>query len=101
MKSPILFVSTFSIGFFCDFASKRWAESELSEKRIEILGDFLSLKWQTNSGIAFSAPITGLPLKILTVLLIAFIVSYYFRNEELRGKPAVDVAYAAFLAGAV
>lgn len=37
----------------------------------------------------------------MTVTLIALVVYYYFKHEPLRGKFAVDVAYGAFLAGAV
>lgn len=47
-KSPLVFVSTFSMGLFADFATKRYAEAEFVEKKTEILGDWLILRFQSN-----------------------------------------------------
>lgn len=47
-KSPTVFVSTFSLGLFADFASKRYAETEFTTKQANILGDFLVLRHQSN-----------------------------------------------------
>ena len=98
-QNPIVFVSTFTAGFFADFVSKRYAEFALNEYGpVKVMGDWLVLRYQTNEGIAFSAPITGVPLKILTVGLIAYVSYYYLKEEKLRGTPVVDAAYGAFLA---
>lgn len=83
-KSPTVFVSTFSMGLFADFASKRYAEVEFAERKLKIVGDFLVLRFQTNEGIAFSAPVTGLPLKILTIALIAYVAYFYAKEEKYR-----------------
>lgn len=100
-QSPIVFVSTFSVGLYLDFASKRYAETAFTQDPVRVLGDLLVLRYQSNSGIAFSAPVTGLPLKVLTLALIAYVVYYYLREEKYRGKAIIDAAYSAFLAGAV
>lgn len=42
-----------------------------------------------------------MPLKIITVALVALVGYYYLRHEPLRGRVGVDAAYGAFLAGAV
>lgn len=39
-----------------------------------------------------------MPLKILTVGLIAYVSYYYLKEEKHRGTPVVDAAYGAFLA---
>lgn len=101
LKSPIAFVSTFSVGLFADYVTKRFAETSLPEEGVDVLGNFVRFRYQANEGIAFSAPLTGWPLKIVTLALIVFVTYYYFKEEKLRGHAAVDIAYAAFLAGAV
>lgn len=84
-QSPLVFVSTFSMGLFADFASKRYAETALSERdSVKVMGDLLVFRYQTNEGIAFSAPVTGMPLKILTVALIAYVAHYYLKEENRR-----------------
>lgn len=84
-KTPLVFVCTFAAGFFADFITKRHAESVLGEfGPTKVFGDWLVFRYQTNEGVAFSAPITGLPLKILTLTLIAYVAYYYLKEEKHR-----------------
>lgn len=102
MKFPFAFFVTAVVSFGIDRFSKRWAERALSDgSTIEIWKDVFRFRLIHNEGVAFSAPVTGWPLKILTVALVAYVAYYYLREEKFRGIPLVDVAYAAFLAGAV
>lgn len=83
-KSPLVFVSTFSAGLFADIASKAYAKTHFMDGSMAVFKDWISLRYAENAGIAFSAPVTGIPLKIVTVGLIALVAYYYVKEEELR-----------------
>ena len=55
---------------FLDLWSKSWATSHLIDREIPLLGSFITLNLHHNSGIAFSLPILGSPLLIITTLLL-------------------------------
>lgn len=99
MNAPSL-IAVFLALVSADYGTKRLAENAIPPEGTDVFGNFVRLRHQMNEGIAFSAPITGWPLKILTVALIAYVAYYYLREEKLRGTKMVDLAYAAFLAGA-
>jgi lipoprotein signal peptidase len=67
-----------------DRLSKLWAEKNLAHGEIPVFGEFLRLKLAYNEGVAFSFPLTGVALKIVTVALIAYVAYYYFRVEKHR-----------------
>ncbi len=79
--------------------TKLWAESRLSEGNIGIFSDVLRLRLVHNEGVAFSFPITGTALKILTVALLAYVAYYFFRVEPRRSETGIASLYAAFFAG--
>ena len=75
---------------------KIWAERSLAQGEIPVFGEFLRLRLAYNEGIAFSLPVTGVVLKIVTVALIAYVGYYYFRVETHRTK-WVGLFYALVL----
>ncbi|MCK9272885.1 signal peptidase II [Candidatus Gracilibacteria bacterium] len=88
------------ISAISDLTSKIFMKSFLlNEEKISLIGDILSLKLVKNTGIAFSLPIEGLALKIITVLIIALIVFYYFKYEK---KTKVNqIAFGLIVGGAL
>ena len=53
-----------------DLWSKSWATLHLIDAEIPLIGSFITLNLHHNSGIAFSLPILGSPLLIITTLLL-------------------------------
>ncbi len=84
-----------------DQASKFWAEHFLSLDKIHIIGDFFVLSFVKNTGIAFSLPIEGVILKVLTVMLIIGIGVYYMRYEQYKHLAGIRLAYTLILSGAI
>lgn len=71
------------ISIITDLTSKIFMESFLlNGEKINLIWDFLKLSLVKNSWIAFSLPLEWLVLKIITVLIIALIVFYYFKYEK-------------------
>lgn len=54
-----------------------------------------------NTGIAFSLPIEGIILKVLTIVLIIIIGIYFLRYEKLRDNISIRIAYTLILSGAI
>ena len=96
----MFFLSSFLL-IALDQASKFFFEHFLANTKISILGDFLSLSFTRNTGIAFSLPIEGLLLKAVTIILTIAIGIYFFRYEKLKDKTIVQLAYALIISGAV
>lgn len=68
---------------------------------IQVLGDWIELKLAYNSGIAFSLPVQGLFLQILTLVLIFFIIVHYSNTEKRKKSRLLDTGYALLLSGAL
>lgn len=66
-----------------------------------IISDLLQLHLVYNTGVAFSMPITGLPLQILTILLITGILAYYIRYEYEKWSRLIDIGFVLILSGAL
>ncbi|MDD2917084.1 MAG: signal peptidase II [Candidatus Gracilibacteria bacterium] len=96
-----MFLFIFTLLILLDQFSKYSAEHFLAGQKIHLIGDFLTLSFVKNTGIAFSFPIEGIILKILTVTLIAGICWYYLRHETLKKLIATRLAYTLILSGAV
>ena len=79
-----MFPFIFTLLILLDQASKYLAEHFLATEKIHILGDFLVLSFVKNTGVAFSFPIQGIVLKVLTVALIVGISIYYIRAEPYK-----------------
>ena len=68
---------------------------------LNLIGDFLSFKLSYNTGIAFSLPIQGILLKIITLLLIWGIIVHYIREEYKKKSLLLDSAYLLILSWAI
>lgn len=65
-----------------DQLTKWWATSITL---IPLIGDFFSLKYAENTGIAFSLPLEGVILQVVTVLFIALLGVLYYRMRAWTG----------------
>gem|GEM_PF-4787753 len=78
-----------------DFVTKCYAKS--FKEPFFLIGDFLYLTHVTNPGIAFSLPLTGNPLKIITIFFI-FVILWYYRNHEYQKKSLIiDASFLLIL----
>ena len=85
---------------WADAISKYWAHNVLSET-ISIIPNILSFQYAENTGIAFSIPLTGILLKIITVILIFGIFWYYWKEEKWKKSKWLNVSYTLIFAGAI
>lgn len=81
MKATKLILIT-GVIVFLDAISKILA-SEYLREGIYIF-PLLSLSYLENTGIAFGIPLTGMLLKILTLVLISGIIWYYWKRETRK-----------------
>jgi len=73
------FFCIITVLFTLDSISKLWAIITFREGEYIVIEKLLALTYVQNPGVAFSLPITGLFLKILTVILIFGIWNAYER----------------------
>lgn len=85
---------------FLDTITKYWAENILVWS-ISITPNFLSFEFVKNIGIAFSIPLTGGLLKIVTVILIFGIFWYYWKEEKSKNSTLINISYSLIFAGAI
>ena len=97
----MLFPLIFTILIFLDQLSKYIFEHFFSTEKIHILGDFFFLSFVRNTGVAFSFPIEGIILKILTIALILGIFYYYMYHEKYKNFSLTKISYTLILSGAV
>lgn len=71
------------------------------KQEIFLVWNFASLKLIKNPGIAFSMPISGLILKVLTVLIIAFLTYYFFKFEKKNKNNIMILTYSLILGWAI
>ena len=83
-----------------DAFTKYFATQYLRET-LSLIPWLLNFEYVQNTGIAFSIPLTGLPLKILTLILIFGIFWYYFTEEKSKKSTLLDMSYALIFAGAI
>lgn len=96
-----MFPFLFTFLILLDQASKYLFEHFFSTQKIQILWDFFVLSFVKNTGIAFSLPIEGIILKVMTVALIIGISVYYFRYEAYKNLFSTKLAYTLILSWAV
>lgn len=85
-----------------DMLSKYYFERLLSYyESISILSDFITLKLSYNNGIAFSLPINGISLKIITLLILWWIGVFYVSEEYPKKSRLLDIGYSLVLAWAI
>ena len=83
-----------------DALSKYWAENILTWS-LPLVPKLLSLEYAQNTGIAFSIPLTGILLKIITVILILGIFWYYWKEEKIKKSRLLNISYSLIFAGAL
>jgi signal peptidase II len=72
-----------------------------SEKYIPIFWEYLWFQLAYNSGVAFWLPIPGLPLQIITIVLVLALLGYYFHTEYPKKSNLLDAGYILIIAGAL
>ena len=97
----ILLSLIFLVALSIDVTSKYLAEQFLSSNFLPLLGDLIWLKLSYNTWVAFSLPIHGLPLQILTIVLIGGLIFHYFSTEYKKKSSLLDIGYALILAWAL
>lgn len=87
-----------------DFFSKQYIEIFFAgnlHQYFPIFWEYIWIQLSYNTGIAFSFPITGMPLQIVTILTIIWIFIYYFRIEFSKGIWILDIGYSLIFAWAL
>ena len=101
MPKKYLFLILWLIALDAITKDLAYMEEEFMSYPIYIIPWILSLEYAQNTGIAFSIPITGIFLKILTVVLIFGIFLYYWREERPKNSRILDMSFALIFAGAL
>ena len=94
----LLFISSWLI--IIDAISKILAQN-FWDTEIILIPNFLSLLYVQNTGIAFSIPLTGIALKVITVILIFGIFWYYWKEEKWKKSKVLNWSYSLIFAGAL
>lgn len=81
---------------FIDSLSKYLAHAYLVWKT-NIIWSYLYLQYVENEWIAFSLPLKWIVLKIVTIILIFWIIYYYRVNEWKKRSLMIDVIYGCIL----
>lgn len=87
-----------------DFFSKQYIEIFFAgnlHQYFPILWEYLGIQLSYNTGIAFSLPITGFSLQLITCILIVWLFYYYFRIEYTKYSRILDIGYSLILAWAI
>lgn len=71
------------------------------DDRISLLGEYFGIELSYNTGVAFSLPIRGIALQILTILLICGIIYQYIHEEYKKRSKLLDIWYVLILAWAL
>lgn len=96
----MLLYTTIILWIIIDLLSKKLASIYLLEK-INLIWDFLYLKYILNPWIAFWIELNSLILKILTIILIIWIFYYYLREEKKKKNKFIDLSFWLILAWAI
>ncbi len=86
--------------FLFDILSKIFSYTYLQEE-ISIIPSILSLHYTQNPGIAFSLPLTGGILKVITVILIFWIFWYYWKEERIKKSVLLNTSYTLIFTWAI
>lgn len=104
MRRIAIIIFSIAILISLDLFSKKYAESIFRINPYDyfpVFGEYLGFQLSYNSGIAFSLPITGFPLQILTIILVSTLIWYYGSTEYPKKSIILDIAYSLIIAGAL
>lgn len=76
-------------------------ETQCAFSFVPLIGEWLGIQLSYNRGIAFWLPLHGLPLQIVTIVLIVLIFFYYIRFEYPKRRVWIDMAFACIFAWAL
>lgn len=86
-----------------DLWSKSWATLHLMEWEIPFIGTFITFNLHHNSGVAFSLPIVGSPLLIITALLLLGVLIRWIyivsKNIVLKKEHILELLALAMILG--
>jgi len=114
MRKIFLILLSFIL-IFIDFLSK-WFFSGYFQSKIldcfpitnDCLYKYFPIFWEYfwfqlshNNGVAFSLPITGLPLQIITVILVIGILYQYLREEYQKKSLLLDIGFIFIISWAL
>lgn len=85
---------------FIDLISKLLAKIYLNWQ-INLIWDFIYLKYIENIWIAFSIQLTWNILKISTIIITAYLTYYYFTEEKNKKNKLVDTSFALIFSWAI
>ena len=94
------FLTPIFLVVFFDLYSKNLALNYLQEK-INILWNFLFLKYTENTWIAFGLPLEWLTLKIITILLIWILIFYFFKYEYSEQNKLLNFSFWLIIGWAI
>ncbi len=83
---------------FLDYLSKYYANKLLILDKINLLSDYIYLELHKNIWIAFSIELPF--LKIITVLIILFLVYYYIKYEKFKNNKLLNISYILIISWA-
>ncbi len=72
-----------------------------ADRYIPLLWEYIWFQLSYNTGIAFSLPIRGILLQILTIFLIGWIIYQYTQEEYSKKSKLLDIGYICILAWAL
>lgn len=78
-------------------ATREYCESD----RISLIDEYFGIELSYNIGVAFSLPIRGITLQVLTILLIGWIIYQYVREEYSKKSRLLDFWYTLILSWAL
>lgn len=81
--------------------SKHLARVYLSGGSVELVPGVFSLSLAHNTGIAFSVPLEGLALSVVTIALILAIIGYYWTTARRHPSLWLHAGYGLLLGGAL
>lgn len=87
----LIYITTIA-ALIADLVSKHIVILSLTHDK-EIIWSFFMLKLAKNIWISFSLPLTWIILKMITVIIIGAIITYYFKNERLKENRLLDFGY--------
>ncbi len=84
-----------------DYGEAQILNSYIKKANVSIVWEYITFQLSHNQWIAFSFPIEGIYLKIVTIWLIFAIFFYYVSVEYPKNIRLLDIAYSLIFAGAL
>lgn len=66
-----------------------------------VIWDFFGIQLHYNTGVAFGIPITGIPLKTITIMILGVLLYYFIRYEISKNNKLLDISFIFIISGAI